>query len=386
MNRMLSIIFYAAIAAITYVMSRRVDNKAALGSKAEYGDFAVGRKQKDAQLRRCALNKLYIAGIFAILFAISALRYGIGNDYGQYVVTAHEAYVGGYVVTEMGFNFLVRLIYALFGGECYEVVFAIFAFVTLLIFLKVFYRDSVDFSQSFFLFMTLGIYFQTFNTVRYYFAISLALLSMRYVLKKDYICFCCCILIASLFHKSALMTIPLYFLATFEWKKQAYAAGVALGAACFAARGVILRIALFLYPSYKNTVYLDTEISIISILRTAAVLLLYLWFARFAGDDFNNDEDCKKIRFYGQLNFIAFLASSFLFFLPVVTRIAYYFSISWLLMIPLMASKIEDEAVRIRFKAITASVCAAYFALFLFSAHQDGVGLLPYRSWLFEGR
>lgn len=381
MDRILSIMFYAAIAAITYVMSTRVDNKAAVCIKA-----TVEKKQKDALLRRCALNKLYIAGIFAILFTLSALRYGIGNDYEQYIVTAHEAYVGGYVVTEPGFNVLVRLVYTIFGGECYEVIFALFAFVTLLIFLKVLYRDSADFSQSIFLFMTLGIYFQTFNTVRYYFALSMALLSMRHVLKKDYICFFCCILIAALFHKSVFITIPLYFLATYEWKKQAYAISAVLGALCFAARGVILKLALFLYPSYKNTVYLNPEISITSVLRTAAVLLLYLWFARFMGEDFSKDEDCRKIRFYGQLNFIAFLSSSFFFFLPVVTRIAYYFSISWLLMIPLMLSKIEDMAVRKRLKIITASACAAYFVLFLLSAHKDGVGLLPYRSWLFEAR
>ena len=367
MNRALSIIFYAAITIITYVMSRNVDNK-------------------DALLRTRALNRLYIAGIFAILFTVSALRYGIGNDYEQYAATAHEAYVGGYVVTEPGFNFLVRIVYTIFGGECYEAIFAIFAFVTLFIFLKVFYRDSADFSQSFFLFMALGIYFQTFNTVRYYFALAMALLSMRHVIEKDHIKFIFCILIAALFHKSALIAIPLYLIAALEWKKQVYAIGIILGAMCFAARDAILKIALFLYPSYKNTVYLNTQMSVISVLRTAAVFLMYLWFVRYMGNDFNKDADCRKIRFYGQLSFMAFLASSFFSFLPVVTRIVYYFGISCLLSFPLMAAKIEDDAVKIKFRAIMAAACAAYFVLFLLSAHQDGVGLLPYRTWLFEER
>lgn len=380
MNRILSIIFYAATAVITYVISINVDNKAVQYSAGAYG------KGTEEQLRARALNKLCIAGIFAILFAVSALRYGIGNDYAQYVVTAHEAYVGGYVVTEPGFNFLVRLVYKLAGGECYEVIFALFAFVTLLIFLKVFYRDSADFSQSFFLFMTLGIYFQTFNTVRYYFALAMALLSMRHVLEKDHIRFVLCILAAALFHKSVLIVLPLYFIAAYEWKKQVFAIGVIAGAVCLAARGVILELALLLYPSYKDTVYLNTEISIVSVLRTAAVFLLYLWFVHYMGSGFDKDEDCKRIRFYGQLNFIAALAAAFFSFLPVVTRLVYYFSISGLLMLPLMAEKIADDAVRIRFKLIIAVGCAAYFALFLLSAHQDGVGLLPYRAWLFEER
>ena len=66
-----------------------------------------------------------------MLFLMSALRFDIGNDYWQYTQTAHEVYVGGYVVTEVGFNWLVKLLYLLSGGEYYELVFAFFAFVTL---------------------------------------------------------------------------------------------------------------------------------------------------------------------------------------------------------------------------------------------------------------
>lgn len=95
-------------------------------------------------------NRLYMTGIFCILFMVSALRFDIGNDYRQYTQTAHEAYVGGYVVTEAGFNVLVRFLYGIMGGEYYELVFAVFAFVTLYFFLKAFWRQSVDFSQTFF--------------------------------------------------------------------------------------------------------------------------------------------------------------------------------------------------------------------------------------------
>ena len=153
MNRAVSILFYMILAFITCVMAANVKPVTA-----EIGT--------DAQDRRDAINHVYIAGIFAVLFIVSALRFDIGNDYAQYTLTAHEVYAGGYVVTEAGFNALVKLVYTLLNREYYEVVFALFAVVTLLLFLRVFYRDSACFSQSFFLFMTLGIYFQTFNTVR----------------------------------------------------------------------------------------------------------------------------------------------------------------------------------------------------------------------------
>lgn len=373
MGRAGSIVFYLFISFITYVMAANVKPVTA----------DMGTEGYD---RRRAVNRVYVAGIFGVLFLVSALRFHIGNDYIQYTVTAHEAYVGGYVVTEPGFNILVKLVYTLFGGEYYEIIFALFAFVTLAFFLHVFDRDSASFSQSFFLFMTLGFYFQTFNTVRYYFALSVALCSMRYVLEKDFVRFVFWIFCAAFFHKSVLIVIPVYFAATFAWSRWVYVLGFFTGAVCFACQGIVLRLALVFYPSYKNTIYLEGGISLISVFRTFAVLVLYLWFMRFMGSGFYRQEDYRKIRFYGQLNFLAFLAAAFFSFLPVVTRIVYYFSVSQLLMIPLMVRNIEDDTVKLKLKLIVTAACIVYFALFLLNAHQAGVGLLPYRTWLFEER
>lgn len=373
MARVISIVFYIAVAFGTCIMALHVRPACA----------GVG---KDACLRQNALNRLFLSGIFAVLFAVSALRFGIGNDYAQYTLTAHEAYVGGYVVTEPGFNYLVRLVYTLFGWECYEAVFALFAFFTLFLFLRFFYRDSADFAQSFFLFMTLGLYFQTFNTVRYYFALSIALGAMRYVLEKDYIRFVFFIGCAALFHKSVLLVLLVYWIAAFVWKRWVYVLGLLASAACFMGRGFLLKLALALYPSYKNTIYLDGGMSLASVLRVALALGMYLWFVRYKGSTFTASADGRTIRFCGQLHFLALLASTFFSFLPVVTRIVYYLSVSQLLMIPLILKNIEDEALKMKWKGVVFAACVLYFLLFLLSAHQEGVGLLPYRMWLFEER
>ena len=373
MARAVSIVFYMAVAFGTCIMALHVRP-------------AGAGVEKDACLRQKALNRLYLGGIFTVLFLVSALRFDIGNDYAQYTLTAHEAYVGGYVVTEPGFNYLVKLIYTLFGWECYEAVFALFAFFTLFLFLWVFYRDSADFAQSFFLFMALGLYFQTFNTVRYYFALSVALGAMRYVLEKDYIRFVFFIGCAALFHKSVLLVLPVYWIATFAWKRWVYVLGLLAGAACFMGRGFLLKLALVLYPSYKNTIYLDGDMSPTSVLRVALVLGMYLWYVRYKGSAFASSADGRTIRFYGQLHFLAFLASTFFSFLPVVTRIVYYFSVSQLLMIPLIFKNIEGESVKMKWKIAVFAACVLYFLLFLLGAHQEGGGLLPYRMWLFEER
>ena len=374
LGRVCSIVLYALIAALTCILAYQIQPLQA-------GDAGWVNGQRT---RRSYQNRLFMAGIFLILFAMAALRFDIGNDYRQYTQTAHEAYVGGYVVTEIGFNMLVKLLYQIAGGEYYELVFAVFAFFTLLFFLKAFARQSVSFYQTFFLFMTWGLYFQTFNTVRYYLALSIALFSMKYVLERDYIKFVFWIIAAALFHKSVLLVIPVYCLATFAWKKWHIIVGIVVSAMCFLGKGLVLKLALVLYPSYRNTIYLEGGSSPIGILRTVAVLTLYFWFLWFSGDGIREKDWYPKLRFYGQLNFLAFITGTVFSFLPVVTRITYYFGVSQLFMIPLIVEHIEDEKVKKRVKMVVFVACILYFGMFLLQAHQDGVGLLPYRSWLFE--
>ena len=378
MTRSISILFYLLIAAATCVMAGQVSS------------FRPGELVWDhgRRTRKSFRNRLMVTGIFCILFTVMALRFDIGNDYRQYTQTAHEAYVGGYVVTEAGFNWLVRLLYGIAGGEYYELMFAVFAFVTLLFFLRAFARQSVSFPQTFFLFMTLGLYFQTFNTVRYYLALSIALYTMKYVLEKDYLKFVFWICIAALFHKSVLLVLPAYWIAAFGWKRWQVVTGLVVSAVCFLGRGLVLKLALVLYPSYKNTIYLEGGGSLPSTLRTLAVLALYIWFIYVhwgvsAEETLREQGWYRELRFYGQLNLLALVTGTFFSFLPVVTRISYYFGVSQLIMIPLILQNIKEQKVRRKVTVMIFVVCILYFLVFLLQAHQDGVRLLPYQSWLF---
>ena len=123
-DRICSILFYLFITAVTCKMACQIQPYQTGESIWICGQRTVKSFQ----------NRLYLIGIFLVLFLMSALRFDIGNDYWQYTQTAHEVYVGGYVVTEVGFNWLVKLLYLLSGGEYYELVFAFFAFVTLFFF------------------------------------------------------------------------------------------------------------------------------------------------------------------------------------------------------------------------------------------------------------
>lgn len=361
-----SICFYVAIAVFTIWLSMQVNSQSRLGQAGEKG---------------IVQNKILLYAIFSILFLVSALRFGVGNDYENYAYTAHEASVNGYVVTEPGFNWLVKVVYALFGGEYYEIVFALFAFATIGIFLKAMYEQSEAFDETFFLFMTLGLYFQTFNTMRYYLALAMAFYASRYVLKKDWIRFVLWIAVASLFHKSVLIVLFLYWLCTLTWKRWFVILITAGTALCFVLQKPLLWLALYLYPSYRNTQYLEGGTSLPSIVRSALILVFMLWVCK---TNELKDNRRHEILFYGKLNYLSLLVYTGFSFLPVITRIGYYVTVFQILLIPLLIRQIGDEKKKKMARSIVIIASVIYFLFFLFTAHKPGVGLLPYQSWLFS--
>ena len=100
------------------------------GRSAAGGEMAGGRMAGRRMTRRRAMNASVLLFLFMVLTGLAALRIDVGNDYGNYVNTFHEIFVGGYVVTEPGFNLLVRVLYTLSGGENYLLVFGVFAAAT----------------------------------------------------------------------------------------------------------------------------------------------------------------------------------------------------------------------------------------------------------------
>ena len=163
-------ILYITIAVVTALLASLVDNHP--------------ERQSHTITRQQLCNRVCLTAIFLILFLLSACRLNVGNDYAKYVEFMHLVNCDAYVPTEIGFNLLVKLIYGLSGYENFLLVFAFYSFVTVLFFLLAMYEQSDEFGMTFFLFMTLGYYFQTFSTVRYYLALALALYSMKFVLRR----------------------------------------------------------------------------------------------------------------------------------------------------------------------------------------------------------
>ena len=345
---------------------------------------AAGRSGCGGLTRRRAFDWVCLSGIFLTLSLTAALRVEVGNDYGKYVDIFHEIWAGtdaAYVVTEPGFNFVVRAVYTLSGYENYLLVFALFGTATAFLFLRAMYGQSESFVLSFFMFMTLGLYFRTFTTVRYYFVLALVMCSLRHVLRREYGKFVLTVLFAALFHKSVLVVIPLFLLARLRWERRVCAAGAVLAVLVFVLRRQVLSLALLLYPTFRDTVYLSQDVGLRAnasgILRCLALFAL----AFFCREGLKKEEN----RFYLKLSVLGFLLYTCGSFLPLVSRLAYYAVTPQILLAPGLTAAVGDGRKKRLATAVLVLFCLLYFVQFLRTASGSGIQVLPYRSWIFYG-
>lgn len=359
-------ILYIVVAALSVALASRVTT--------------VPQSNTYVLTRRVLINRIVLGGLFVLLFLVSALRINTGNDYPTYIERFHDIHYGVYVVTEKGFNQVIKFIYWFFNSECYLYAFALFGGLTIAVFLIGMYKQSDSFVLTFFLFMAFGMYYQTFNTVRYYFALAIVLYAHKFITDKKYISFIITIFIASLFHKSTLVCIPVYILATIPWKRWQAILLAVISPLGLLFRNNLMDLFVRLYPSYQfEEEYLaGGQLSIINVLRSLGILALCLIFWKDA------IKDNKKNRFYFYLNYAALIVYAFFYFIPFVSRIGYYLNISNILLIPAVIKSIKDDRKRRLITAVVVIAGVLYFILFLRKAYDVEVKILPYSSWLYE--
>ncbi len=373
-------ILYITVAAVTVLLGSMVNCR------------PVTQPYRTTRQQMC--NRVCLFAVFLILFALSACRLNVGNDYAKYVEFMHLVNCDAYVPTEAGFNLLVKIIYGLSGFENYLLVFAVYAFVTIGIFLLGMYEQSEDFSLTFFLFMALGYYFQTFSTVRYYLALALALYAMKFVMRGQWGRFTVLILLGSAFHKSLLVVIPLYILAVLPWKKWQLAAGALFCTTFLFCQDFYLKLVVLLYPTYEDTEYLEGGTSYINILRCLAVLAfsgIVYWSGKRSGSIRGEEQKNAEVgerydraHFYFYLNLGALVLYVFCSFLPIISRIGYYLTVSHILYLPMLLKQVEDRRWRKVLRAGILLAAVLYFAIYMSRADNDGTLILPYKTFFFH--
>lgn len=114
---------------------------------------------------------------------------------------------------EVGFYYLNKFLSM--TSNQYWVLFMGIALLTYSCVLTAIKRETNKLQIPLFVFITLGLYTFVFNAARQGIAVSIYMLSFKYLFdrkKVGFIKYCVFVLLAALFHKTAIITLPLYFL------------------------------------------------------------------------------------------------------------------------------------------------------------------------------
>jgi hypothetical protein len=172
----------------------------------------LARKSKSKILSRCLLG---IA--FASMVLVAGLRdRTMGEDTKSYVLffnnikTFTDVVVVGREMQEYGYWIMNWLLH--FVSDDYMILLFAIAMIVVGCYQKAIVEYSASIEISFFVFITMGFYLFFFNGARQGIACAIYSLAIGQILKRNFIKYVGYVLLAFLFHKTAIVTLPFFFL------------------------------------------------------------------------------------------------------------------------------------------------------------------------------
>jgi len=148
---------------------------------------------------------------FIIIGFLVGFRYFIGTDYASYIDYFNRVYTYGTANTEIAFDVVSKI--AILLGLNFQGMFLIFAIITSFFYYigyKYYFKDNELNKLVFFIIFIIFVFPQITNGVRQIAASSILFFSTKFIVQKKFIKFMGLVTLASLFHFSSIIFIPLY--------------------------------------------------------------------------------------------------------------------------------------------------------------------------------
>ena len=312
---------------------------------------------------------------FFSLFLLSGFRVGVGIDYVNYERWFYDIYTYDYNHIEIGFIAIVKSIQVFTMDSQW-----LFIIMSLLTFIGL-YISIIKFSKypalSVFLFCCMGFLSHSLNLSRQFIAIMIILYAYRYVINGSLVKYVMSVFLASLFHQTALILLPIYFLLRLKLNTRWYIVGIIVSGGLMALSGPIKSYLVnTFYPQYYDAEFVnDVIISPYYIMISIGLMSLVVFLLIRKRLSMENIKD----RFVINMVYIVSILHIFLAWVPLSNRVSLYMDISLIIIIPYLVSLIETKFRR-RVLIVFITAYFAYFAFLSFSGNANGV--LPYRSTL----
>ncbi|QLB17522.1 hypothetical protein A6B40_07955 [Mannheimia varigena] len=228
--------------------------------------------------KRNIANPLFFIS-FCILFILGAIRYEVGTDYIFYSNYQIPLVLeGNDVKFEVLARELAKLGFALSSEEHYQYIFAIYHFICVFFIFKAIKEQSKILVLSVFVYVFSSFYNFSLNGIRQAMSMGIVLYSMKFIFDKKIVFYVLYVVIASLFHKAAIICLLLIFLN----KKT-------ISTISFIIIGILTSV---LFILFKNSIY--------------DIIMIIGFYSEYVGGSFHTEEYNITITIYGVVSFIVF--------------------------------------------------------------------------------
>ena len=308
-----------------------------------------------------------------LLVVISGLRYNVGTDYMNYM-WMYDGYSGEDPITiyeKPGLHLIGRI--AAFIYNHHTTWFIMMALLTVSLFFFGIKKYSVNVTMSVFLFIFLGVWHGSFNTVKQHAAAAIFFASFPFLYKKDFLSWMFSCVLATFFHEASLIMLPMYFIFTFEHKYMPYFI-VALGLAAFVGKDIIIFAVDILKANEKSmgdTEIINQGVGTIRTIVSCAPVFFYCLFCQpndfiaheMIGENVKDFEHKTDKKFNCLLNIAIFSAvmsvalSSSVYFI----RLLIFFDVFNVLFVPYLVKPFNKEKKNVFTVLILALYCVFWW-------------------------
>jgi len=362
----LTYLFYYGAAALSCLFAALADRSRE--KTATLFHFSLLKKECLCRVNRASLF-MVCAAIPLIL--LSGLRWETGVDHMNYFWMFTNIHYNLANHAEVGFYLLCQLVW--YFTEDMSVLLFLSALITAAFVFAAIRQNSRCMLLSVFLYMGMGFFFYSMNSIRHFMALAVFLYAYKHLKARHFWRFAGWMLLAASFQKVALVAIPLYFILTVRWKPFWYGIAAGILALCTLFRRPLLDLAYRFGFGFYQAIEAETSgWSAVNILITLCLSALAFYYR-------------KRLWEGGHTPLVNAAWCGFLFFafcgwIPEYTRIGQYTTILALFLVPeIIACEERERLKKLYFWGVLAGF-SAYMALIIWNAQNPLIGWAPYHS------
>lgn len=312
------------------------------------------------------MGRFFIFVVFATMVFVAGLRdKSVGTDTGNYVRKFAEIQTFGDVLSignrtgEYGYVALSWIINFIFDG--YYALLLVIAMIVVGCYQRAILSHSENIVISFFVFITMGFYTFFFNGARQGISCAICALAIGPLMDRNFRKYIFLIIIATIFHKSALVMIPVYFFLKEKNTLKTNIIYIFIGIASALSLQKVVDIMSEYDSRYESYATSGEGGGYYMVAFTCILTLFFLLFKKFVQIDRE-----RYVLFLNMLIFGAIISviSAFLKINPSgILRFTLYFNVSVIFLWPIVYKNLANRSTRILFNYFFAVGYLVFFVL-----------------------